>query len=196
MLVFNPPGLARALIQMISFRLPNGAEFSFPVEWWNEVGMSAFERQSPYYLWDELPEMFVRIDAIEPPPMDYEGLDRVRMVSVLHAIVSRTASRPSKSRSYRWAIITIDYTTAHIASLRPSLLASRTFPPGCGSNSFPAISPQGEGRGRCICDGLFLSHTELRWPAEAARLTASILLDRADEERRPRQLRNLGGRAS
>ena len=60
---------------MISFRLPNGAEFSFPVEWWNEAGMPAFERQSPYYLWDALPELFVRIDAIEPPPMDYEGLD-------------------------------------------------------------------------------------------------------------------------
>ena len=40
---------------MISFRLPNGAEFSFPVEWWNEAGMPAFERQSPYYLWDALP---------------------------------------------------------------------------------------------------------------------------------------------
>jgi hypothetical protein len=79
---------------MISFRLPNGAEFSFPVEWWNEVGMPAFERQSPYYLWDALPELFVRIDAIEPPSMDYEGLDRVRMVSVLHAIVSRTALPP------------------------------------------------------------------------------------------------------
>ena len=39
-------------------------------------------------------------------------------------------------------IITIDYTTAHIASLRPSQLASRTFPPGCGSNSFAAISRQ------------------------------------------------------
>jgi hypothetical protein len=51
--------------------------------------------------------------------------------------------RPSKSRNYRWAIITIDYTTAHIASLRPSLLASRTFPLGCGSNSFPAISRLG-----------------------------------------------------
>ena len=36
--------------------------------------MPAFERQSPYYLWDALPELFVRIDAIEPPPMDYEGL--------------------------------------------------------------------------------------------------------------------------
>ena len=79
---------------MISFTLPNGAEFSFPVEWWNEVGMPAFERQSPYYLWDALPELFVRIDAIEPPPMDYEGLDHVRMVSVLHAIVSRTALPP------------------------------------------------------------------------------------------------------
>ena len=79
---------------MISFRLPNGAEFSFPVEWWNEAGMPAFERQSPYYLWDALPELFVRIDAIEPPPMDYEGLDRVRMVKVLHAIVSRTALPP------------------------------------------------------------------------------------------------------
>jgi len=79
---------------MISFRLPNGAEFSFPVEWWNEAGMPAFEGQSPYYLWDALPELFVRIDAIEPPPMDYEGLDRVRMVSVLRAIVSRTTLRP------------------------------------------------------------------------------------------------------
>ena len=56
--------------------------------------MPAFERQSPYYLWDALPELFVRIDAIEPPPMDYEGLDHVRMVSVLHAIVSRTALPP------------------------------------------------------------------------------------------------------
>jgi hypothetical protein len=75
--------LARASsLSMISFTLPNGAEFSFPVEWWNEVGMPAFERQSPYYLWDALPELFVRIDAIEPPPMDYEGLDHVRMVSV------------------------------------------------------------------------------------------------------------------
>jgi hypothetical protein len=36
----------------------------------------------------------LRIDAIEPPPMDYEGLDRVRMVNVLHAIVSRTALPP------------------------------------------------------------------------------------------------------
>jgi len=124
---------------MISFTLPNGAEFSFPVEWWNEAGMPAFERKSPHYLWDALPDLFVRIEAIEPPPMDYEGLDHVRMVSVLHAIVSRTAL-PSKSRSYRWVIIAIDYTTAHIASLRPSLLASRTFPLGCGSNSFPAIS--------------------------------------------------------
>src|SRR6476661_3129619 len=96
---------------MISFRLPNGAEFSFPVEWWNEAG----------------------------PPMDNEGLDRVRMVKVLHAIVSRTALPPVEVEGYRWAIITIDYTTAHIASLRRSLLASRTFPPGCGSNSFPAI---------------------------------------------------------
>ena len=56
--------------------------------------MPAFERQSPHYLWDALPELFVRIDAIEPPPMDYEGLDRVRMVKVLHAIVSRTALPP------------------------------------------------------------------------------------------------------
>ena len=39
-------------------------------------------------------------------------------------------------------IITIDYTTAHIASLRRSLLASRTFPPGCGPNPFPPISRQ------------------------------------------------------
>ena len=111
---------------MISFRLPNGSEFSFPVEWWNEVGMPAFERQSPYYLWGAVPELFVRLDAIEPPPLDYEELDRVRMVNVL---------RPSKSRSYRWVIITIDYTTAHIASLRPSLLASRTFPLDCGLNA-------------------------------------------------------------
>jgi hypothetical protein len=79
---------------MISFTLPNGAEFSFPVEWWNEAGMPAFERQSPHYVWDALPELFVRIDAIEPPPMDYEGLDRARMVKVLHAIVSRTALPP------------------------------------------------------------------------------------------------------
>ena len=129
---------------MISFTLPNGAEFSFPVEWWNEAGMPAFEGQSPYYLWDALPELFVRIDAIEPPPMDYEGLDRVRMVSVLHAIVSRTALPPVEVEGYRWAIITIDYTTAHIASLRPSLLASRTFPLGCGPKSLPFPAKEGE----------------------------------------------------
>ena len=63
--------------------------------------MPAFERQSPHYLWDALPELFVRIDAIEPPPMDYEGLDRVRMVSVLHAIVSRTALPPVEMASSR-----------------------------------------------------------------------------------------------
>ena len=79
---------------MIRFSLPNGAEFSFPVEWWNEAGVPAFERQSRYYLWDAVPELFVRIDAIEPPPMDYEALDRVRMVKVLQAIVSRTALTP------------------------------------------------------------------------------------------------------
>ena len=59
---------------MISFTLPNGAEFSFPVEWWNEAGMPAFERQSPHYVWDALPELFVRIDAIEPPPWIMRGL--------------------------------------------------------------------------------------------------------------------------
>ena len=56
--------------------------------------MPAFERKSPHYLWDALPDLFVRIEAIEPPPMDYEGLDHVRMVSVLHAIVSGTALPP------------------------------------------------------------------------------------------------------
>src|SRR6476620_6415722 len=135
--------LARASsLSMISFTLPNGAEFSFPVEWWNEVGMPAFERQSPYYLWDALPELFGRIDAIEPPPMDYEGLDHVRMACFTR-LSPELRCRPSKSRSYRWATITIDCTTAHIASLRPSLLASRSFPLGCGSNSFPAISRLG-----------------------------------------------------
>ena len=90
--------------------------------------MPAFERQSPYYLWDAVPELFVRIDAIEPPPMDYEALDRVRMVKVLQAIVSRTALTPVE-----------DYTTAHIATLRPSLLASRTFPLDCGLNASQPI---------------------------------------------------------
>jgi hypothetical protein len=79
---------------MISFRLPNGSEFSFPIEWWHEAGMPAFERQSPYYLWGAVPELFVRLDAIEPPPLDYEELDRVRMVNLLQAIVSRTALPP------------------------------------------------------------------------------------------------------
>ena len=67
----RPAKLARASsLSMISFTLPNGAEFSFPVEWWNEVGLPAFERQITVYLWDALPELFVRIDTIEPPPME------------------------------------------------------------------------------------------------------------------------------
>src|SRR6476469_416983 len=103
--------------------------------------MPAFERQSPYYLWDALPELFVRIDAIEPPPMDYEGLDHVRMACFTR-LSPELRCRPSKSRSYRWAIITIDCTTAHIASLRPSLLASRSFPLGCGSNSLTTYRPR------------------------------------------------------
>jgi hypothetical protein len=68
------------------------------------------------------------------------GLDRVRMVSVLHAIVSRTPLPPVEVEELSLGDYHYDYTTAHIASLRPSLLASRTFPLANGPKSlaFPA----------------------------------------------------------
>ena len=101
--------------------------------------MPAFERQSPYYLWDALPELFVRIDAIEPPPMDYEGLDRVRMVKVLQAIVSRTALPPVEVEEL--SLGDYHYRLHHGAHrfFASVAVASRTFPLDCGSNSFPAI---------------------------------------------------------
>jgi hypothetical protein len=87
-------------MQVIGFTLPNGDEFSIPVEWWAEAGMTAFEPQSAYYCYDSLPQLLVRIKAIEPPQMDqrkhldHSGFDHVRMVNVLDAIVSRKPMPP------------------------------------------------------------------------------------------------------
>jgi hypothetical protein len=64
-----------------------------------------------------------------------------------------------------------------------------------GAGSRPQIDTS-RGKERSFCHGLFLSHTELRWLLKPPLLPASISLDRGDEERRPRQLRKLGGRAS
>jgi hypothetical protein len=103
-------------MELLTFKLPNGDEFKLPVQWWREAGMVGFERQSPFYRCDAIAELLVRLHAIEPPPMerrqhlDYGGFGRDRMVSILHAIVSRTPLPPvsveerSSEAAYPYAV--------------------------------------------------------------------------------------------
>jgi len=81
-------------MELLAFKLPNGVEFTIPADWWNEAGMYNFELQSAFYSYEDLPELFIRMEAIEVPSMEerqhlgHGGLSRIRMVSILRAIAS------------------------------------------------------------------------------------------------------------
>ena len=77
-------------------------------------------------------------------------------------------------------IITIDYTTAHIATLRPSLLASRTFPLDCGVNASQPIFERGRRLGDrrmpCAALAVLIANAMTSWDGQRAkgeRLTLS-----------------------
>ncbi len=81
-------------MELLTFKLPNGTEFTLPADWWNEAGMFNSERESAFYAYQDLPELFIRVEAIQIPPMEgrrhlgHGGLNRIRMVSVLSAMAS------------------------------------------------------------------------------------------------------------
>jgi hypothetical protein len=35
-------------MELLAFKLPNGAEFKLPADWWNEAGMYTVDRESPF----------------------------------------------------------------------------------------------------------------------------------------------------
>ena len=64
---------------------------------------------------------------------------------MLQAIVSRTALPPVEIEELSLGDYDYRLPTAHIATLRPSLLASRTFPLDCGLNaSQPIFEREGD----------------------------------------------------
>jgi hypothetical protein len=74
-------------------------EFEIPDEWWTEAGMTGF-RSSTRGFRSTASAVLFPLRGIEPPyrnttaPKDWRGFDRIRMVRILHGIVTEAEIDP------------------------------------------------------------------------------------------------------